>query len=53
MTEAKQAEIRANVLKIRENMSAYPNANLMAVIKTRTAEEINFAIRECGICRLG
>ena len=53
MTEAKQAEIRANVLKIRENMSAYPNANLMAVIKTRTAEEINFAIRECGITLVG
>ena len=53
MTEAKQAEIRANVLKIRENMSAYPNADLMAVIKTRTAEEINFAIRECGITLVG
>lgn len=53
MTEAKQAEIRANILKIRENMSAYPNAELMAVIKTRTAEEINFAIRECGITLVG
>ena len=53
MTEAKQAEIRANILKIRANMSAYPNAELMAVIKTRTAEEINFAIRECGITLVG
>ena len=53
MTEAKQAEIRANVARIREDMSAYPNTRLMAVIKTRTAEEINFAIRECGISLVG
>ena len=53
MTEAKQAEIRANISKIREDMSAYPTAELMAVIKTRTAEEINFAIRECGITLVG
>jgi pyridoxal phosphate enzyme (YggS family) len=53
MTETKKAEIRENIRKIRENMSAYPNANLMAVIKTRTAEEINFAIRECGITLVG
>ena len=53
MTETKQAEIRDNIRKIRENMSAYPNAELMAVIKTRTAEEINFAIRECGITLVG
>ncbi len=53
MTEAKQAEIRANVARIRGDMSAYPNTKLMAVIKTRTAEEINFAIRECGISLVG
>jgi pyridoxal phosphate enzyme (YggS family) len=53
MTEAKQAEIKENIRKIRENMSAYPHAELMAVIKTRTAEEINFAIRECGITLVG
>lgn len=53
MTEAKQAEIRENIRKIRENMSAYPQTELMAVIKTRTAEEINFAIRECGITLVG
>ncbi len=53
MTEAKQAEIRENIRKIREDMSAYPQAELMAVIKTRTADEINFAIRECGITLVG
>ena len=53
MTETKKAEIRENIRKIRENLSAYPRAELMAVIKTRTAEEINFAIRECGITLVG
>lgn len=53
MTEAKQAEIRENIQKIRNAMSAYPKTELMAVIKTRTAEEINFAIRECGIRLVG
>lgn len=53
MTDAKKAEIRENIEKIRKDMSAYPDAELMAVIKTRTAEEINFAIRECGITLVG
>lgn len=53
MTEIKQAEIRENIRSIREKMSAYPHAELMAVIKTRTSEEINFAIRECGITLVG
>ena len=53
MTEAKQSEIRENITRIRKDMSAYPNTQLMAVIKTRTAEEINFAIRECGITLVG
>ena len=53
MTETKKAEIRENIRKIKENMSAYPHAELMAVIKTRTAEEINFAIQECGITLVG
>ena len=53
MTETKQAEIRENITRIRRDMSAYPNTQLMAVIKTRTAEEINFAIRECGITLVG
>ena len=53
MTEAKQVEIRENITRIRKDMSAYPKTQLMAVIKTRTAEEINFAIRECGITLVG
>lgn len=53
MTEEKQVEIRENIARIRKDMSAYPNTRLMAVIKTRTAEEINFAIRECGISLVG
>ncbi|MBR7161798.1 MAG: YggS family pyridoxal phosphate-dependent enzyme [Clostridia bacterium] len=53
MTEAKQAEIRENIARIHGDMSAYPNAKLMAVIKTRTSEEINFAIRECGVSLVG
>ncbi|MBQ3490322.1 MAG: YggS family pyridoxal phosphate-dependent enzyme [Clostridia bacterium] len=53
MTEAKQAEIRENIARIRKDLADYPNTNLMAVIKTRTAEEINFVIRECGITLVG
>ena len=53
MTEAKQNEIRENIARIREDMADYPNAALMAVIKTRKVEEINFAIRECGITLVG
>ena len=53
MTEEKQREIRENIEKLRADMSAYPKTELMAVIKTRTAEEINFAVRECGITLLG
>ncbi len=46
-------EIRDKIARIREEMKEYPNADIMAVIKTRTPEEINFAIRECGISLLG
>lgn len=53
MTELKKNEIRENIARIRSDMAAYPNTALMAVIKTRTAEEINFAIRECGITLVG
>jgi pyridoxal phosphate enzyme (YggS family) len=53
MTETQKNEIRENIARIRRDMSAYPKAELMAVIKTRTAEEINFAIRECGITMVG
>ena len=53
MTDAQKNEIRENIARIKNGMSAYPNAELMAVIKTRTAEEINFAIRECGVTLVG
>ena len=53
MTEAKKAEIRENIQRIKNDMSAYPHTELMAVIKTRTTEEINYAIRECGIKLVG
>ncbi|MBQ8419980.1 MAG: YggS family pyridoxal phosphate-dependent enzyme [Clostridia bacterium] len=53
LTEEKAFEIRENVARIRENMKDYPHVNIMAVIKTRTPEEINFAVRECGITLLG
>ncbi len=46
-------DIKDNIAHIRAEMREYPNADIMAVIKTRTPEEINFAIRECGIRLLG
>ena len=53
MLEEKKSEIRNNIARIKDQLSPYPNVKLMAVIKTRTAEEINFAIRECGITLVG
>ncbi len=53
MTQENIQMIRGNVSRIMENMKDYPDARVMAVIKTRTPEEINFAIRECGISLLG
>ncbi len=53
MQEEKMSEIRENIARIRENMKEYPSVKIMAVIKTRTPEEINFAVRECGIRYLG
>lgn len=48
-----QQFIRENIERIRQDMSPYPDARLMAVVKTRTPEEINFAVSECGITLLG
>lgn len=45
--------IQENVARLRHEMSNYPDARLMAVVKTRQAEEINFAVRECGVTLLG
>ena len=53
MQEEQALTIKENVARIRENMKAYPHADVMAVIKTRTPDEINYAVRECGITLLG
>ena len=54
MIQEEQAlAIKENVARIRANMKDYPHADVMAVIKTRIPEEINFAVRECGITLLG
>ncbi len=53
MTEENARIIRENIASIRENMKDYPAVEIMAVIKTRTPEEINFAVRECGVKLLG
>ena len=45
--------IRQNIDRAKAIVHAYENAEIMAVVKTRTAEEINFAIRECGITLIG
>lgn len=44
--------IRENIERIQTQMAPYPNARLMAVVKTRTPEEINAAV-EYGITLLG
>lgn len=45
--------IRQNIERARAVVDAHENADIMAVVKTRTVEEINFAIRECGITLIG
>lgn len=45
--------IRQNIERARAVVDAHENAEIMAVVKTRTVEEINFAIRECGITLIG
>ena len=45
--------IRLNIDRAKAIVRTYENAEIMAVVKTRTAEEINFAIRECGITLIG
>lgn len=45
--------IKQNIDRARKIVDAHENAEIMAVVKTRTMEEINFAIRECGITLIG
>lgn len=55
MTQEQRENIRANIEKIRAALAASaknPDIVLLAATKTRTPEEINFAI-ECGITHIG
>lgn len=45
--------IKKNIEKIREDMAAYPNSQLCAVIKNRAPDEISFAINSCGVTLVG
>lgn len=45
--------ISENIEKIRRDMEKFPQAKLMAVIKKRSGDEIEYAVRECGIDLLG
>ena len=45
--------IRQNIENAKRITEAYPEAEIMAVVKTRTTEEINYVIRECGVKLLG
>ncbi len=53
MQEENRLAIRENIARIRDELREHPNVRIMAVIKTRTPEEINYAVRECGITLLG
>ena len=53
MQEEQFTAIRTNIGRIRTELQTHPHVRVMAVIKTRTPEEINFAIRECGIDLVG
>lgn len=46
-------QIHKNIERLQKELAPYPDARLMAVIKTRTAEEIDYAIRCCGIDLVG
>lgn len=45
--------IKENIEKIRAEMKAYPDSRLMAVVKTRGGDEIEYAISSCGIDLVG
>ena len=46
-------KISENIARFRDEMKEYPDARLMAVVKTRTGEEIEYAVKECGIDLIG
>lgn len=45
--------IKKNIEALRKEISLYPSSELMAVVKTRTDEEIEYATSECGIDYIG
>lgn len=45
--------VKGNIERVREALSAYPGARLLAATKTVPAEVINYAVRECGITLIG
>lgn len=46
-------EIKQRIKALEAELSMYPSARLMAVIKTRTCEEIEYAVKSCGITLVG
>lgn len=47
------AVIKERTDAIRAEMAGYPHAELMAVVKTRSAEEIEYAVNDCGVTLVG
>lgn len=46
-------KIAENIKKLRDDMKDYPRARLMGVVKTRTGDEIKYAVKKCGLDLLG
>ena len=53
MTENDFEFIKQNAARVKACVEQYENARLMAVVKTRTDEEIEFAVKGCGIPLVG
>ncbi len=45
--------IKDNIERVRGELSAYPEARLLAATKTVPAEVINYAVKECGLDLIG
>lgn len=46
-------EISENIKKLRYEMKNYPETRLMGVVKTRTGDEIKYAVEKCGLDLIG
>lgn len=53
MAELYPSRIRESIQAIRADMAPFEGARLMAAVKTRTPEEIRYAVCDCGIALLG